>query len=514
MLERTQQNASSLGLWAAIATSAVAGVVSIANPLWMPYTFVALGIAALAIFLVVRCDITVWFWTWVLSYGLLDRQFLHIQLTGLPNLTIPRLIALGAIVAFGAYFITHRRMVRLSSPLHWTIIAFLVYIAINASLAGWTAANEVGRTWPYYRFLEPLLLPVILYFLLLASMRNEKHILAALIPLVIYGWYALYIGYLQYAAIRGWEGARAFIWPDYINMPQWGSHYGIHFDRARGAYAMSNPQAVLLIQLLFIDLFLLRRVRGPMKVIIVAQAIMIPPAVFFTGLRSAYIALLCCLAVWFVWAGRKRLGTVKMAMVALVLVIGAAVMWENLLQRDRARGGLAQVRETEARIILAKQALEIARERPLTGVGFGHFLDYQLALNRDPGNPEANVFNVLTQHNLFLAIWSETGIIGLFLIVTIFVLLFRQSLQLYRRLPTINGGWVSRDLVIVCWIAMLNYLINAMFVDPLWDPATNALFWGFMALIVGYNRLTAPAELDLVASIPAQEPSCRLSGAC
>ncbi|NLW87712.1 MAG: hypothetical protein GXY38_12660, partial [Planctomycetes bacterium] len=78
-----------------------------------------------------------------------------------------------------------------------------------------------------------------------------------------------------------------------------------------------------------------------------------------------------------------------------------------------------------------------------------------------------------------------------------------------------NGGWLSRDLVIVGFIAMLNYLINAMFVDPLWDPASNALFWGFMALMVGYNRLVEPASLDLASKQAiGPEPLCRCSGAC
>ena len=515
MLEQTRQNAGSFALWTVLALCLAAGAVSVANPELTPWAFLAVGLAGLAALWVIRFDITLWFWVWVLSYGLLDRQFLHLQLAGLPNMTIPRFIALGAFASFGIYFCTHRRLVKLQSPLHWMIIAFLGYVAINASMFGWTASSEVGRTWPYYRFLEPLLLPIMLYFLVVSSLRSRRQILTALVPLVIYGWYALYIGYLQYAAIRGWEGARSLIWPSYINMPSWGSNYGIHFDRARGAYALSNPQAVLLIQLLFVDLFLIRRIQGPLKLMLIVQAILIPPAVFFTGLRSAYLALLLCGAVWCIWGGRLRLGKVKLAMIALVVVIACSYAWENLLTRDRATGGVGQIQETQARLVLAQQAVEIAKEHPLTGVGFGHFLDYQLALNRDPGSPHANIFSVLTQHNLFLAILAETGIIGLILIVTVFVMLFGQIMRLYRRLPLVNGGWLSRDLVIVGFIAMLNYLINAMFVDPLWDPASNALFWGFMALMVGYNRLVEPASLDLASKQAiGPEPLCRCSGAC
>jgi hypothetical protein len=58
-------------------------------------------------------------------------------------------------------------------------------------------------------------------------------------------------------------------------------------------------------------------------------------------------------------------------------------------------------------------------------------------------------------------------------------------------------GYLSRPFVAVFYVSLANYLVNAMFRDPLWDVFTNALFWALAGLVVGLNRLLEPHPLDL-----------------
>jgi hypothetical protein len=61
---------------------------------------------------------------------------------------------------------------------------------------------------------------------------------------------------------------------------------------------------------------------------------------------------------------------------------------------------------------------------------------------------------------------------------------------------------LSREFVVLFWVAMGNYLCSAMFRDTLWDVFANASFWALAGLIAGYNRLLEPHPLDLpVAAI-------------
>ena len=92
---------------------------------------------------------------------------------------------------------------------------------------------------------------------------------------------------------------------------------------------------------------------------------------------------------------------------------------------------------------------------------------------------------------------AETGIVGLALTIIVFVLVFRQSRRLYAKLPQTAVGDLSRDFVVLFWVAIANFLATAMFRDTLWDVFANGIFWTLAALVVGYNRLLEPHPLDL-----------------
>jgi O-antigen ligase len=104
---------------------------------------------------------------------------------------------------------------------------------------------------------------------------------------------------------------------------------------------------------------------------------------------------------------------------------------------------------------------------------------------------------VLVQHNLFLNMLAETGIVGLFGTILVFVLLFGQSRQLYRKLPVRASGDICREFVVLFWVLMVNYLTDAMFRDPLWEVFSNGLLWYFAGLVVCFNRLLDPQPVDL-----------------
>ena len=481
--------------WAAsvLCLAALAVGIGLLEPLLLPW---AVGLSALfgiIIFWSVKWDITIWAWLWVLSYGLLDWPEWKIELAGFFNLTVPRLIFLGSLVGFFIHFIVHRRRLRFDRLLLWAMLALVIYVAFSAQVTGWTAKTSEIRSAPYFRFIGSILLPFVMFFLLYNAGSHEKHIRRALILITVFGWYALYIGYLQYAAINGVEWARSFIWPGFINDPD----FGIHFDRARGPFAGATPQAVFMVLLFYVDLYLIRKVRGPYRAVLVAQVVLGPMAIFFTLLRSAYLSFLICGVIWIIWASRPRFRWGKLAMLWLVVGVGIFASWDRLSTVDRTSGGVAQKGPARARVILIAQTWDIFKEAPLRGVGFGHFVDKQLSMSRDPGTLIGEPTGVLVQHNLFLNMLAETGAIGLFLAVLVFLLLFSQSRQLYRKLPPNAAGDISRDFVVLFWVIMANYLSDAMFRDPLWDVFSNAMLWSLAGLVVCYNRLLEPYPLDL-----------------
>ena len=496
-----QQKFEPLAVASLAALALGVAALSLAVPALMPWSFLVLMGAALLTYWAIRWEITLLAWLWVLCHGLLDWPEWRVEVTGFFNMTASRFIYLAAVAGFGLHFLFHRQRIRFDRGLPWVMLALTGYCALSASSSGWLAQTEAVKTAPYFRFLGAMVFPFLMFLLIYSVMRDERQIRWPLVLLSAYGWYALYVGYLQYAAIMGADGARQFLWPPYVNDPT----YGIHFDRARGAFWSGSEQAILLTLVFYADLYLLRLVRGPYRGAMIVQVLLIPPAIFFTGMRSGYLGFLLCGAVWCLAAGRRRFGAGKLALAALALLVAVVAFWGNLTQTARETGGLAQRGPVEARLVLARQTWEIFKDHPLTGVGFGHFVDAQYRLPRDPTSLGALSTGLVVEHNLFLSMAAETGLIGLAGIVAVFVLIYRQSRQLYDKIPETAEGWLSRPLVVLFWVAMVNYLTDAMFRDTYADIFANALFWCFAGLVAGFNRLLEPQPLDLPAHAAAPE---------
>ena len=501
MLSIGQQKVDLLGLCIVAGLLIAVTAMSVLFPQLSPWGYIALVAGAVLVYWSVRWEIQMWAWLWVLSYGIVDRGLWKLELAGFFNLTIPRLIFIAAMAGFFLYFLLGRGSLRFDRTLLWAMAAMIGYCAVSASLTGWKATTPEVESAPYYRFMVALAFPFLIFLLVYSSTNRPRQIRTGLMMISIYGWYALYLSYLQYAAVRGFDGARAFIWPGYINDPS----YGIHFERARGAFNAAGPQAMFLVLLFFTALFLYRKVSGPYRALLLIQAILTPPAIFFAGIRASYIAFGLCGIIWCIMASRDRFGSIKLAIAVLVVLVGTATFWTNLSGTDRAAGGVAQRGPIQSRKILLYQSWEVFQQHPITGAGFGHFVDAQQSLERDPSSLVGLSTGVVVQHNLLLNMAAETGAVGLIGILLIAWLLYRQSRQLYEKIPPGVTDDLSREFVVLFWIAMVNYAATAMFRDTFWDVFANGLFWSLAGLVVAYNQMLEPHHVELSADVTAQE---------
>jgi len=491
----TQQKFEPFGFLVVLASVVAAGVISVAVPATMPWSFIVLVAAALLVYWVARWDVMLLTWLWVGSYGTLDWDPLKVVIPGFFTMSPPRFIFLAAVLAYLLYFLLRRGLVRFDLKLLWLILAVVLYYGWSAHTTGWTGRVYEYRAAPYYRYISAVVLPFIMLWLVYNATRRERQIAWPLILVSIYGWYALYLGYLQFMWVGGGgaEWARALIWPSYVTDPE----FGIHLDRGRGAFRTAVGQSVFLVMLFYMNLYSIRRIRGPWRAILILQAALTIPAIFFTGIRAGYVAFLVCGVVWCLWGSSYRVGGLKIAVGLLVLIVGVVVFWENLATTERRTGGVAQLGPIRSREVLVRQAQEIVRAHPWKGVGFGHFIDHQVQMARDPQSLTGMSPFMLSQHNVFLTLVCETGIPGLVGIVAIFVGVFWQSLCLRRKLPPTAAGWLSRDFVVLFWVIMLNFIVAGTFTDMLWEVPSCAMLWSMAGLVIGYNRLLDPHPIEL-----------------
>jgi len=474
--------------------------VSLVEPDTIPWAFAVLPVLAVLAYWVARWDVMVLTWLWVISYGCLDWDELKIELPGMPTMSPPRLIFIAASAVYLLYFL-RRGSLRFDRKALWFFLALVLYLGWNANNSGWFSSIEIDefKNAPIYRYFEAFLLPFVMLVLVYNVVRCEKQAAWPFVLMSIFGWYALYVGYLQFAYGAGMHWANSLIFPDYIVA----ANEAIDSERARGPFRGAGAQSMFLVALYYMNLYSIRRIHGGYRIALMFQILLIPPAIFFTGVRAGYVAFLLCGIVWFLWGHRRRAGRLRLAVATMVVLIGVLVFWDNLSGTDRRSGGVAQEGPIRARRILAAQAWDILQTHPWTGVGFGHSIDHQLQMPRDPASLAGLRLVMVAQHNVFLTMVSEAGIIGLVGLLAVFFAVFRESVSLYRKIPPGSSGWVSRELVVVFWIIMLNYIVCGMFRDTFWEIPSCVLLWSMAGLIVGYNRLLEPHRIDVANGVSA-----------
>lgn len=123
----------------------------------------------------------------------------------------------------------------------------------------------------------------------------------------------------------------------------------------------------------------------------------------------------------------------------------------------------------KSRLVIWRVALEIAKDHPLVGIGPGmfqkHYLDYQ---TKFPPYPE---WAAPQPHNLFLAFWLQTGLLGLIGFVWLLVVFF-LNLKKIR----------DNSLKTILSAAMVCLIIHGLADTPYWKNDLALIFWLVTAL--------------------------------
>ena len=172
----------------------------------------------------------------------------------------------------------------------------------------------------------------------------------------------------------------------------------------------------------------------------------------------------------------------------LAVVVLAGTQWERLLcfKRDRAVSAEEMAESARLRPILATVAWKMFLDRPLWGCGFGQYgdasLEYLADRNTDLPLDKARPF---VQHNVLLALLTETGLVGMGLFIALLALWAREAWRLWRS-PHAPGG--ARQVALVFLACAANYLVNGMFHDVAIIPMVNTTLFFLAGMTVGLAR--------------------------
>lgn len=335
--------------------------------------------------------------------------FLSFDLAGI-TLSLDRLYFVGLV---GAYVIQRHLGQTDPKPLGYIDLALFLFIGV-LGLSAFTHDYHVvskGSVPIVQHLINGYLIPLVVYWIARQAKLDERELNRVLAALTGFGLYLAVTGILE--AMHQWS----LVFPHYIADPK----LGLHFGRARGPMVHSVSYGLYLDTcLLAAGLWIARmKQRGSQ----VSVAMLIPlflAAVFLTKTRSVWLGAatgtLIILAI--VLRGRTRVAIIGGAMAACLLVIlakGDAILG---LQRE---GTVQMTRESaQMRKVFTYVSWRMFQDRPIWGVGFGHFAHEKLPYLTDQRS-QLNLESIrdYVHHNTFLSILTETGLIGLTVLLVV-----------------------------------------------------------------------------------------------
>ncbi len=175
--------------------------------------------------------------------------------------------------------------------------------------------------------------------------------------------------------------------------------------------------------------------------------------VLLTGSRGAFIAI-AVLFCWFILRSRHRLQVIGVSFLCFALTVFYPTVWERFLKDPGAQGS------DSGRTFIWKVGFRAIQDHLVFGTGIGSFPStYDEYFLR--------VYQPIYQgwhrpsHDLVVGMWTELGLIGLFLILTAWYMSFRQ-LRIVPKDHAMYGVRIALEATV------LGLFAQAMFIDTVW----------------------------------------------
>ncbi|MGB2791119.1 MAG: O-antigen ligase family protein [Candidatus Moraniibacteriota bacterium] len=121
-----------------------------------------------------------------------------------------------------------------------------------------------------------------------------------------------------------------------------------------------------------------------------------------------------------------------------------------------------------SRVMIWKSAEKMLIDSPIFGVGPGNFQSCYLVYQQY--FPPYLEWSVPEPHNIFLAFWLGSGVVGLISFCILIILWFRNTLRIYTKTE-------NPSVLLTLMAIMLALIIHGLFDTPYWRMSLAYIFW-------------------------------------
>ncbi len=169
---------------------------------------------------------------------------------------------------------------------------------------------------------------------------------------------------------------------------------------------------------------------------------------------------------------------ILLIVVALTLLVRFAYPPQHPKIKKETTGALTRMTSVEVRLALWQKTLRMIGDYPLTGVGAGNWKIFIPHYGMGGLPSEKGELNYVRPHNDYLRVFSETGIGGFLLFLSLFVIQFYYLYQLLRK-----SNPADKLLLLLLGWGLISYLVIAFFSFPGERPAHTVFLLTLTAII-------------------------------
>ena len=215
------------------------------------------------------------------------------------------------------------------------------------------------------------------------------------------------------------------------------------------------------------------------RTVTAALAALMAVALVLSTARGAWVAGVVVVAAACLLANARR----RVILAAGATVLVAALFIVSVGLRAGARS-MVDPGVNAGRLAIYAANLEIVRDHPLLGVGFGNY-DRSARPYYDH-HPRADRRS--HAHNSFLQVAAESGIVGLGAFCYLFGAVLMRGWQLLRRLGDLRPDiWPTAA---GAWLAVIGFLVGALTQDVFTDSECAIPMWFAVAVLMTIDRAT------------------------
>lgn len=405
------------------------------------------------------------------------------------TLSLDRLFLVGLVAAYLVQWQLGKTDAKPLMKTDLVLLGMLGVFAVSAFTHDYRTTGK-GEVPIVQHLINGYLIPLALYFVARQAKHTNTNLTLPLVVLACFGVYLAVIGLLEAA------GQWSLVYPQYIADPT----VGLHFGRSRGPMVQSVSYGLYLGTCLLCAWLWREQLSAKWQWLIWSALPLFPAAIYFTKTRSVWLGaaagLLVVLAVTL--RGKLRVAVLGGA-VAAVLVVGVLQI-DSIMSLQREGTVEDTHRSTSMRGAFTYVSWKMFQDKPIFGFGFGQFAREKKAYLSDRSvDLRLEEIRDYVHHNTFLSVLTETGLVGLCLLVTV---LGGWAYHGWKLARDERGNSASRRIGVLL-LGVLGIAFFQMIGHEItFTPLDNSLIFLFAGLTVGLRAAAVTRRVE--APLPVQ----------